>query len=158
VLAAMVFAVADAKHRQTVIRDQKACDAGVAESCWAVGKIFEDGELRPRDPVRAHALYQKACDDGEQKGCVWLGIAYKYGGDVPQSYERALNYYRQACTGSSGLGCYDAGQLLETGKVGPEDIPGAIALYRQGAERGYSDASKALERFGAGQTPPVAAP
>jgi hypothetical protein len=47
----------------------KACDAGVAQDCNALGFLYESGRGVAKDEAKAAQLYEKACDGGSAKGC-----------------------------------------------------------------------------------------
>jgi TPR repeat protein len=46
-----------------------ACDGGVGASCFDLAVLYEGGQVFPRDPVKALALYEKACTAKHQPAC-----------------------------------------------------------------------------------------
>ena len=48
---------------------QKACDGGIAEGCFGLGVLYENGKGIRQNFSTAKQYYSKACDLGLQLGC-----------------------------------------------------------------------------------------
>ena len=83
----------------TVNDYKKACDAGVAEGCFMLGVMYDEGQGVKQDYFAAADLYKKACDGGNAIGCFGLGSLYDEGDGVKQDYFVAADWYKKACDG-----------------------------------------------------------
>lgn len=89
----------------------KGCDGGIAEGCFNLGIIYENGQGVKQDYFKAVELYGKACDGGEAKGCFNLGAMYVNGQGVRQSRTDALKYFGKACDLKYQNGCTEYAKL-----------------------------------------------
>ena len=73
----------------------KSCAMGAMESCNNLGNIHLVHHKKhgmPRDPVKAHELFERACSRSWAPACHTLAVMYKKGDGVPQSDEQYERY------------------------------------------------------------------
>lgn len=46
-----------------------SCDGGFGVSCRAIAKLYENGEVMPKNLAMAKEYYGRSCDSGEELGC-----------------------------------------------------------------------------------------
>ncbi|MDR2789930.1 MAG: sel1 repeat family protein [Campylobacteraceae bacterium] len=90
---------------------KQSCDAGVAESCYNLGYMYNNGEGVKYDHFKAVELYKKGCDGGSALGCISLGVSYEFGEGAREDIDKALEYYGKACNMKSLFGCENYARL-----------------------------------------------
>ncbi len=143
---------------------QAGCADGEAEGCYALGTIFEEGKLLPKDEARARELYELACRDkvpvaqwsgGPKMGdyspraCMRMARYFEAGEMPPKDPERARFYAEIACSAPGfmrdhapcvQLALYYATSKRVTGRNG-EDAeryffgPGSTPVYGKECKR-----------------------
>jgi uncharacterized protein len=110
------------------------CNRGNAESCTALGHLYEEGQGVTRDDAHAVALYKQACDRGEARGCQNLGLMYWRGRGVfkPDGVQ-AVAAFKQACAQGSVIGCVNLGAMYYHKSHGDHD---AISLFKNACDNG----------------------
>src|SRR5262245_34152755 len=95
-LAAVSLAVVAGAQADDVAVLRQGCEAGNAEACLRLARMFTGGEGVPRDPAagtaffeKAGALFRKECDQGEPGSCTRLAQLYRAGSGVPKDLARA---------------------------------------------------------------------
>jgi TPR repeat protein len=106
---------------------EKACDAGMAVACVALGELVEQGADRGKDPILAGKLYEKGCKGGEASGCERLGRVRLAARDSAG----AAKFFEQACDGGSARACAEVARLLPDGQLAQ-----AVTFYRRACEGG----------------------
>jgi TPR repeat protein len=48
---------------------KRACEGGVAASCYELALLHEIGSAVPKDRDRANALFKQACSGGDTRAC-----------------------------------------------------------------------------------------
>jgi serine/threonine protein kinase/TPR repeat protein len=122
----------------------KACDAGDANGCAALGMVYEGGSGVSKDYLHAATLYSKACDAGDSAGCAWLGDMYYAGRAVAQDYPRAAALYTKACDAGNANGCSWLGSMYTTGRGVSEDGSRAAEFFTKACYGGVSSSCMAL--------------
>jgi TPR repeat protein len=117
---------------------EKACQAGYAEACTRLGRIFIKGKIVEQDMAKGVKLVQSACDKGDAEGCDALGQVYEAGSGVPADLTKAAALYVKSCDGGSGRGCYHLAKLYQTGKGVARDDAKAGTLLAKACELGHS--------------------
>ena len=112
----------------------QACDAGVMQSCDALGLRYEAGLDVTQDLARAVGLFQKACDGSLMLGCHHLGGMYRAGLGVRQDLGTAVSLYRRACDGGMMEACANLAISYERGDGVTQDGATAVSLYRRACE------------------------
>ncbi|HEY6844030.1 MAG TPA: tetratricopeptide repeat protein [Thermoanaerobaculia bacterium] len=137
-IAAILLAAALAPHVAPHADDaqslSKACDNGVFSSCYALGLTLVQGE-KPKDPLRAIALFTKACDGKFADGCDALGIAFKDGIGVEKDLARADSLFAKACDADSAAACAHLAHLRAKGD--PANIAGVMPLFQKSCSGGF---------------------
>src|ERR1043166_2532259 len=85
-------------YRAASDRYEQGCRLGEGESCGRLGFGFLEGTGRPKDPVKAAALFEQACGKAEE-WCGMLGQLYANGHGVERDAPRALELFRRGCLG-----------------------------------------------------------
>jgi hypothetical protein len=110
----------EASTRQGAKDHGAACEAGNADSCWAVGsQLLCQSPGCGKDEVGATVAFQRACDLGSQVGCRSLADSLVAGRGTPQDLQKAVSLYRGACGAGEIGSCFELGRLSHRG-VGVE--------------------------------------
>jgi len=133
----------------------RACEAGDAASCSAVGVMTESGRGVAPDERLAARYYDRACSSGNARGCVHLASLELSGklGDV--SAEVAKRRLETACRDGEAAGCEELGRRLALGDGLPADIRRARSLLERSCTDGRARACYELAMI---DTPDGAAP
>ncbi len=73
----------------------KACDAGVAQGCSELARLYLWGVGTKADPVGGAVLAQRGCDKGDPAGCALLSYLYQVGWGVTADGTRAADFARK---------------------------------------------------------------
>ena len=123
-------------------------DSGVA--CNALGALYVEGKLVPKNDALAGYWFGRACEMGSSRGCLNLVRHFVYAGQpVDQRKLSAAMDGLDADCGSveGGAGCAVMGFAYEHGLGRPVDLARALELYAQGCEAGDVEACKGLARL-----------
>ena len=84
------------------------------QGCLNAGVMYDLGESRTRDVIRARDLYEAACKGGVAAGCSNLGVIYETGDGVAMNRPRTAKLFKKGCDGGASNGCAGL-QRLEGG-------------------------------------------
>ncbi|MFT3700541.1 MAG: hypothetical protein QM831_45780 [Kofleriaceae bacterium] len=84
----------------------RACDGGNAESCIALGLMYQNGRGVPRDGLHAALFYKRACEASNGNACLHLSQMYASGTLLEHDEEKADTYHKRACTLGIGAACH----------------------------------------------------
>ncbi len=125
-------------------------EAGSPEACNALGEMYMQGALFPRDRVAAAHYFARACELGSREGCQNLAIQFLFlrearsDADVAHALQRLE---QEAPDSPDGRSAYLIGFAYETGRGRAVDPSRAGSFYVQGCKRGNPDACKGLARL-----------
>jgi len=117
---------------------QQACDAGVMQSCDALGLRYEAGLDVTQDLERAVGLFRTACDGELMLGCTHLGSMYRTGMGVAQDLATAADLYQRACDGQMMEACANLAISYERGDGVAQDGATAVGLYQRACDGGVA--------------------
>ena len=84
----------------------RACDAGLARACVALGTFHWQGRGVPQpDAARAYALYMRGCEAGDATGCFSAAICHRTGTCAEKNDAKATELLRRACEGGDSRAC-----------------------------------------------------
>lgn len=112
-----------------------AADAGLAEAHVKLAKLYEDGQVVPRDVGLAKSHLQQAAEAGSNAAAVALALLQLGAGDAGGAVA-AL----RAQTGTSTEAALALGDLYRDGRLGVPDVEEAIASYQIAANGGNKQA------------------
>ena len=119
---------------------RQAAEAGSANAQFFLGRMYETGQSRKRDPAAAATWYRKAADQGHRLAQYRLGQMYLTGTGVGQSYTIAAKGFEMAARQDLHEAQYNLGYLYDHG-FGVDRNPGVAATwYRKAAVRGLGPA------------------
>ncbi|XYI03782.1 tetratricopeptide repeat protein [Sorangium sp. So ce1128] len=161
----------DAARREmpadAVARFTSACDRGLAEGCYNLGLMVDEGVGVNKDTRRAATLYRKAhdlfsaaCDGGDTTSCHRVGMVYAGDRSAFRGDERDAGSYRASCDKGSTEDCYHLGLLFEGGIGVARDDRRAAALFAKACNKGSEAACmrlRLLEIQGVGALQPIRA-
>ncbi|MCI0574189.1 MAG: sel1 repeat family protein [Myxococcaceae bacterium] len=122
----------------------RACDAGVAGACAALGEALATGYGVSRDDAQAARRLQRGCDLGAARACTTLGTLTWQGRGVKADPARAGKLYLRACDGGDATGCFSAGICARTGTCAPRSDAKAKKLLQRACDGGETRACSAL--------------
>ena len=125
---------------QAIALLQRACDAGLARGCQALGYEYEQGLRVRRDLPRALALYRQACAAGDPMACNNYASRQATGDGVPQDRAAAVATYERVCAQGLWLGCENLAEAYRTGTGVPADPARAAAVLDRACASGDGDA------------------
>ncbi len=125
---------------------EKACDAGKADFCKALGFMYDNGRFVAQNLSLAVHFAQMGCDGGDMEGCSNLGVAYDNGRGVTQDHTRAVQLFQKACDGGAdgADGCLDLGSEYSNGIGVTKDTTRAAQLYEKACDGGKSQGCNSL--------------
>jgi TPR repeat protein len=97
-------------YAQSLNEDAMDCDAGDAEACYKVGKLYSSQAHKEKSYDKkkvAHdvaTLYKKSCDLGYAKGCTAYAMSYAADQQKDPSKDDAY-YFQKACDAGDQTGC-----------------------------------------------------
>jgi TPR repeat protein len=92
-------------YPQAITLYSKACNAGIADGCWNLGRMYLNGNGVAEDYSQALTLYTRACVAGSADGCSSIGLVYQKGYGVQKDKAKAHEFYRKGCSMGSQRGC-----------------------------------------------------
>jgi hypothetical protein len=117
----------------------QACEGGSPGGCNGLGVVFDFGNGRPQDEVRARELHGQACEGGYPRASNNSGSMFLEGRGGPQDQGRARELFGQACKGGYVESCHRAGAMFYNGQGGPQDFVHARELYGLVCKGGNSE-------------------
>ena len=106
-----LVAKADTGNRTAIESLLRGYQAQDPEAATAIGVLYLNGVVYPRDLAKARQYFEWASnlEEGSAWAKYWLGVVYANGLGVPVDIERALRY-----AGESSKGGYVGGELLKS--------------------------------------------
>lgn len=95
---------------------RQAAELGFALSHRALGLIYQDGTVAPKDEKKAFEHFQHAADAGDSLGQYYLGRIHELGLGVQVNNEVAYTWYRLAAAQGNTLAQWSVGRLHATGR------------------------------------------
>jgi TPR repeat protein len=112
---------------------KKECSRLNSDSCFELGRLYDNGENTEKNPDNARQYFEKACEMDNSMGCTGLGLIYDYGKGVKRSISEAAKYYEKACSLGNPVGCYNLGNFYlgnhSHDEFFPINFPDAIRLF-----------------------------
>ena len=98
---------------------ERACDAGMGNSCVRLGRWALSGQEGVRDRTRAARFFVSGCDAPIEPGdsCFELGRLHARGFGVEASVVRAAEHFRRGCDYGSAAACGELGWLVQRGRI-----------------------------------------
>lgn len=146
ICACLLFAgVATAVEVPTTYGDamrwyRQAAEAGSANAQFFLGRMYETGQSRKRDPAAAATWYRRAADQEHRLAQYRLGQMYLTGTGVGQSYTMAAKWFEMAARQDLHEAQYNLGYLYDRGFGVDRNPRVAATWYRKAALRGLGPA------------------
>jgi uncharacterized protein len=144
---------------------RKSANAGFPEAQYALGKLYDDGELLVQDRSIAVSWFEKAGEQRNLDALLELIAANMIGRGTAQNYARAATYAQAAAELNDGGAQYLLASLYEHGTGVPQDLATAMAWYARAARNGDPTAdfkakeiAEKIRRQDEPSTPPPPAP
>ncbi|WP_234023859.1 SEL1-like repeat protein [Sorangium cellulosum] len=132
---------------------EKACDAGIALSCFARAKLLMRDMVSNKAVADAagraklRELSDKACALGDGWSCWSVAEWYLREGPqavFPRDPARAVALLRRGCDLGQGPSCSALGDMLVEGKLTAKDVPAAVGVLQRACEGGLAEDCVAL--------------
>lgn len=134
---------------------KKAAAHDYSEAFAMVGDAYLDGQGVEKNPAKARLWYRKGADMGEITATLNLADCYKNGIGGKVDYPKTMEQYMHLAerTGrfwnrysdSIGIALYEIGNMYLNGLGVSVDLKKAARYFKLAAEKGNSDAEKALK-------------
>ncbi len=115
---------------------RKSATLKFAESQYALGKLYEQGELLPRDLMKALEWYSLAAEQSHVDAQLELVAGYMLGRGAPASPEKAALWATKAADAGDAGAQYLIASFYEKGEGVPQDLQKAMDWYVQAARNG----------------------
>ena len=115
---------------------RKAADAGNVAAVYRLGRMYRDGEGRPRDPLEALNLFKQAAEANYTPAMVAVGLMLEGGTGIEADHLQAVRWYRRAADSGDADGMAALGTMYSTGRGVERDYVTAASWYDEGAKRG----------------------
>ncbi|HEY9144551.1 MAG TPA: hypothetical protein VIM90_11010, partial [Arenimonas sp.] len=99
----------------------KACDGGLATSCYSLGVMAYGNADGASDPVQARRHFERACELKARGGCANLGVMLLRGEGGEVDKTRARVAFKFACDASDRDACGSLGNMMVRGEGGAAD-------------------------------------
>ena len=128
-------------ERLTYIKEVKTkAKAGDPESQLALGSIYMNGYVLPKDEKEAIRWFTKAAEQGYAEAQHNLGVCYAFGNGVAKDKVESVRWFRKAAEQGIAESQYNLGVSLQNGIGVKMDGVEAVKWYRRAAGQGYADA------------------
>jgi uncharacterized protein len=125
---------------------RKSADAQFPEAEFALGKLYETGDLLPRDLSLALTWYEKAANQEHVDAQLETMTAYMMGRGTAQDAKRAAQWAERAAVAGDEGAQYLLATFYEKGDGVERDLQRALQWYSQAARSGdVAAAAKARE-------------
>lgn len=118
-----------------------------ASAEFALGTLYHEGDLGPRDPAEAVRWFRLAAEQGFAAAQFNLGNAYHRGDGVEQSDDAASDWWKKAADQEFAPAQFNLATQYLYGRGVPRDVSIAAIYYRRAAENGHPAAPAALRRL-----------
>jgi uncharacterized protein len=115
---------------------RKSAALKFTESQYALGKLYEQGELLPRDLMKALEWYKLAAEQGHIDAQLELVAGYMLGRGTIKSPELAASWAAKAADAGDAGAQYLIASFYEKGDGVPMDLQKAMDWYVQAARNG----------------------
>ena len=151
VLAALLVAgckIAQPKGSVGYIEELKSkASRGDADSQYALGVIYEQGNEVQQDYVQAANWYRKAADHGLGKAQFWLSRLYDTGQGVKKDQSKAVKWLMKSASQRYAEAQYFLGQRYQEGDGVPKNSTNAVKWFGEAASHGVPWAQFSLGRM-----------
>jgi len=134
--------------RSVTINDRSSCELDPAhcstatpQVCFVLGRMHDNGDVDPMDPVpvdpvKAALLFDTACQGGHARACNALGVKYGEGHGIKRDLPRSAALFDKSCAGHYPRGCFNLGLSYHHGKGVKVDLQRAAGLYQRVCDTG----------------------
>jgi len=123
---------------------KKRAEAGDLESLFALGNMYQYGDILKQDEKKAVSIYQQCADAGLIEAQFHLSGLYQYGWcGCPMDEDSFLYWLEKAVSNHHPEALYTKGLYLSEDGVPSEE---SYSLIRQSAQLGFWPAKEYLER------------
>ncbi|HRN84916.1 MAG TPA: PDZ domain-containing protein, partial [Hyphomicrobium sp.] len=95
---------------------RKAADAGNVAAVYRLGRMYRDGEGRPRDPLEALNLFKQAAEANYTPAMVAVGLMLEGGSGIEADHLQAVRWYKRAADAGDPDGMAALGTMYSTGR------------------------------------------
>ena len=128
-------------ERLTYIKEVKTkAKAGDPESQVALGSIYMNGFVLPKDEKEAIRWFTRAAEQGYAEAQHNLGVFYSFGKGVAEDKVESVRWFRKAAEQGIAESQYNLGVSLQNGIGVKMDGVEALKWYRRAADQDYADA------------------
>ena len=128
---------------------RSAARQGDAAAQYALGVLYQTGEVVPQGFAQAFQWYERAAQQHYAPAQLALGILFEYGKGVAANAARAVQYYEQAALQGHPVAQYRLALHYRDGEGVAQDTAKAREWLARAAEQGNPDAAKALAALSA---------
>lgn len=128
---------------------RSAARQGDAAAQYALGVLYQTGEVVPQGFAQAFQWYERAAQQHYTPAQLALGILFEYGKGVAANAVRAVQYYEQAALQGHPVAQYRLALHYRDGEGVAQDTAKAREWLTRAAEQGNPDAAKALAALSA---------
>lgn len=128
-------------HPEAIAWLRKSAGASFPDAQYALGKLYEDGELLARNLAAALPWYERAAKQQHLDAQLEMIASHMLGRGTPANPERAAYWAQQAADKGDAGAQYLLASFYENGDGVPRDLQKAFDWYAQAARNGDSSAS-----------------
>lgn len=113
--------------------------SGNAEANVALGNVYHDGKLVPKDLSKAFTYFSSAYANGNVKIAGKLGnIYYRNFAELNLDQAKALEFFQKGSDSGDAWAMASLADVYREGKIVPPDLAKSMVLYKQALEKGNS--------------------
>jgi uncharacterized protein len=128
-------------HSEAIAWLRRSAESAFPDAQFAVGKLYEDGELLPRNLATALLWYERAAKQQHLDAQLEMIASHMLGRGTPANPERAAYWAQQAADKGDAGAQYLLASFYENGDGVARDLQKAFDWYAQAARNGDSSAS-----------------
>ncbi len=115
---------------------RQSANAGNMGAVYRLGRMYRDGEGRPRDALEAVSLFKRAADANYTPAMVALGLMLEGGSGIEADHLQAVQWYKRAADAGDADGMAALGTMYSAGRGVERDYVASASWYEEGAKRG----------------------
>lgn len=117
-----------------------AADAGQPQAMFMLGRLYQGGQVFPKDSTRAADLYRRAAEGGWPAAASALGALYQTGDGVEKDPREAVRLFKAAAGKNDRGGLFGLGVAYLKGWGVPRSGPDAARAFKAAADLGAPEA------------------
>ncbi len=123
---------------------RRASAQGDNAARFALGKLYFQGQVVPKDYQQALAWFKPAAEERDASAAYYLGVMYKNGYGIAIDHVQAAKWFQVGADQKQPVSLFMLANAYRDGEGVPQSNPDAVRLYEQAAELELPEAIQTL--------------